>query len=170
MGCFRCGGNCDKSVECWAKFAKCKYCGKQGHFLKVYLKSDHQRVYQIGTSNKTSDSTDATDNSVFLGTLASEKNLVPETQPLTVHSVSRYTKRIYVFITLNDQHKMKLKVDTGADICTVNIDDLQDFPFPIDIKKDDCILKGYGPGIIKTLVLQTWKLHSGTNQSTLNSM
>ena len=150
-GCFRCGGNHDRSAECPAKFAKCKYCGKQGHFLKVCLKRDHQRVHQIGTSDKISDSTDATNNSVFLGTLASEKNLVPETQPLTVHSVSRYAKRIYAFITLNDQHKMKLKVDTGADICAVNIDDLQDFPFPIDIKKDDCILKGYGPGTIKNI-------------------
>ena len=46
---------------------------------------------------------------------------------------------------------MKLKVDTGADIYAVNIDDLQDFPFPVDIKKDDCILKGYGPGTIKNI-------------------
>ena len=86
-----------------------------------------------------------------LGTLASEKNLVSETQPLSVHSVSRYAKMIYAFITLNDQHKMKLKVDTGADICAVNIDDLQDFPFSIDIKKDDSILQGYGPGTIKNI-------------------
>ena len=73
-GCFRCGGNHDRSAECPAKFAKCKFCGKQGHFLKVCLKRDHQRVHQIGTSDRTSDSTDATDTSVFLGTLASEKN------------------------------------------------------------------------------------------------
>ena len=38
---------------------------------------------------------------------------------------------------------MKLKVDTRADICVVNIDDLQDFPFPANIKKDDSIFKGY---------------------------
>ena len=44
-----------------------------------------------------------------------------------------------------------MKVDTGADICAVNIDDLQDFPFPVDIKKDDCILEGYGPGTIKNI-------------------
>ena len=37
-GCFRCGGNHDRSAECPAKFAKCKFCGKQGHFLKVCLK------------------------------------------------------------------------------------------------------------------------------------
>ena len=114
------------------------------------MKRDHQRVHQIGTSDKT-DSTDATNNSVFLGKSASEKNLVPETQPLTVHSVSGYAKRIYAFITFNDQHKMKLKVDTGADICAVNIDDLQDFSFPVDIKKDDCILKVCGPGTIKNI-------------------
>ena len=157
-GCFRCGGNHDRSAECPAKSAKCKFCGKQGHFLKVCLKRDHQRVHQIGTSDKTSDSTDATDTSVFLGTLASEKNLVSETQPLSVHSVSRYAKRIYAFITLNDQHKMKLKVDTGADICAVNIDDLQDFPFPIDIKKDDSILQGYGPGTIKNIGAADFKV------------
>ena len=158
QGCFRCGGNHDRSADCSAKFAKCKFCGKQGHFLKVYLKRDHQRVHQIGTSDKTSDSTDATDTSVFLGTLASEKNLVSETQPLSVHSVTRYAKRIYAFITLNDQHKMKLKVDTGADICAVNIDDLQDFPFPIDIKKDDSILQGYGPGTIKNIGAADFKV------------
>ena len=61
---------------------------------------------------------------MFLGTFTSEKNLVPETLPLTVHSVSSYAKIIYAFITLNGQHKMKLKVDKGADICAVNIDDL----------------------------------------------
>ena len=122
------------------------------------LKRDHHRVHQIGTSDKTSDSTDAIDTSVFLGTLASEKNLVSETQPLSVYSVSRYAKRIYAFITLNDQHKMKLKVDTGADICAVNIDELQDFPFPIDIKKDDSILQGYGPGTIKNIGAADFKV------------
>ena len=46
---------------------------------------------------------------------------------------------------------MKLKVDTGADICAVSIDGLQDFPFPVNIKKDDSILKGYGPGTLKDI-------------------
>ena len=46
---------------------------------------------------------------------------------------------------------MKLKVDTGADICAVNIDDLQEFPFPVNIKKDNSIFKGYGPGTIKNI-------------------
>ena len=53
---------------------------------------------------------------------------------------------------------MKLKVDTGADICAVNIDDLQDFPFPIDIKKDDSILQGYGPGTIKNIGAADFKV------------
>ena len=119
--CFRCGGNHDRSAECPAKFAKCKYCGKQGHFLKLCLKRN-QRVHQIGTSDRTSETTGATNNDVFLGTLDSGKNLVPEPLPLTLHNVSSYAKRIYAFITLNGQHKMKLKVDTGADICAVNIE------------------------------------------------
>ena len=33
----------------------------------------------------------------------------------------------------------------------MNIDDLQDFPIPVNIKKDDSILKGYGPGTIKNI-------------------
>ena len=94
------------------------------------MKKEHQRVHQIGTSEKTFDTTDGADASTFLGTLASE-----------VHSVSTYAKRIYVFVRLNDKLKMKLKVDAGADICAINIDDLQDFPFPVEIKKDDSILK-----------------------------
>ena len=40
-----------------------------------------------------------------------------ETLPLIMHSILSYAKRIYVFSTLNDQHKMKLKLDAGADIC-----------------------------------------------------
>ena len=111
----------------------------------------NERVHEIETSDGTSGSTVVTNNYVFLGTLASEKNLIPQTLPLTVNIVSSYAKRIYAFITLNDQHKMKLKVHTGADICPVNIDDLQDFPFPVNIKKDDSIVKGYGPGTIKNI-------------------
>ena len=49
-GCFRCGSNHDKSADCPAKFAKCKYCGKQGHYIKMCLKRNHQRVHQIVTS------------------------------------------------------------------------------------------------------------------------
>ena len=154
-GCFRCGGSHDKSTECPAKFAKCKYCGKQGHYIKMCLKRNHQRVHQIVTSpgydgqdiylgeDHTTDDSEETPN-VFLGTLHYKK-------PDTIHSVTNYAKRIYVVVTLNDQFKMKLKVDTGTDMCAVNIDDLQDFPFPVDIKEDNSLLEGYGPGTIKNI-------------------
>ena len=161
-GCFRCGGNHDKSTQCPAKFAKCKFCGKQGHYIKMCLKRNHQRVHQIVTSpgyngqdiylgeDNTTDDSGETPN-VFLGTLHSKK-------PGTIHSVSRYAKRIYAVVTLNDQHKMKLKIDTGADICAINTDDLQDFPFPIDIKQDNSLLEGYGPGTIKNIGVTNLKL------------
>ena len=154
-GCFRCGGNHDKSAECPANFAKCKYCGKQGHYIKMCLKRNHQRVHQIVTSpgydgqdiylgeGHTADDNEETQN-VFLGTLHSKKSD-------TMHSVTNYAKRIDAVVTLNDQFKMKLKVDTGADICAVNTDDLQGFPFPVDIKKDNSLLEGYGPGTIKNI-------------------
>ena len=153
-GCFGCGCNHDKSAKCSAKFAKCKYCGKQGHYIKMYLKRNHQRVHQIVTSSEydgqdihlgedhTADDSEETPN-VFLGTLHSKK-------PDTIHSDTNYDKRIYAVATLNDHFKMKLKVDT-ADICAVNTDDLQDFPFPVDIKEDNSLLEGYGPGTIKNI-------------------
>ena len=81
---------------------------------------------------------------VFLGTLHSKK-------PDTIHSVTNYAKRIYTVVTLNDQFKIKLKVDTGADICAVNTDDLQDFPFRVDIKEDNSLLEEYSPGTIKNI-------------------
>ena len=152
-GCFRCGGSHDKSTEGTAKFAKCKYCGQQGHYIKMCLKRNHQKVYQIVTSpgydgqdiylgeDHTADDSEETPN-VFLGTLHSKK-------PDTIHSVTNYAKGIYAVVTLNDQFKMKLRVDTGADICAMNTDDLQDFPFSVDIKEDNSLLEGCGPGTIK---------------------
>ena len=65
-GCFTYGSTHDKS----GVKPRCKFCGKQGHFIKVCLKRAHQRVHQIGTSDKTFDTTDT---SVFLQILASEK-------------------------------------------------------------------------------------------------
>ena len=38
------------NLQCPAKFAKCKYCGKQGHYIKMFLNKNHQRVHQIVTS------------------------------------------------------------------------------------------------------------------------
>ena len=161
-GCFRCGGNHDKSAECPAKFAKCKYCGKQGHYIKMCLKRNHQRVHQIVTSpgydgqdiylgeDNTTDDSEETPN-VFLGTSHSKK-------PDTMHSVTNYAQRIYAVVTLNDQFQMKLKVHTGADICAVNTDDLQDFPFPVDFKEDDSLLEGYGPGTIKNFGVTSLKI------------
>ena len=74
-GCFRCGVNNDISTEYLVKFAKCRFWGKQGHFLKVCLKIDYQRVHQTGSSDKSSETTGATTNDMFLVKLASEKKL-----------------------------------------------------------------------------------------------
>ena len=92
-----------KGLECPAKFAKCKYCGKQGHYIKMCLKINHQKVNEIVTSpgyngqgiylgDVTAD--EETPN-VFLGIWDSKK-------PDTVPSVTSYAKRIYTIVTLND--------------------------------------------------------------------
>ena len=44
-----------------------------------------------------------------------------------------------------------MKVDTGANICAVNKDDLQDFPFAVDIREDNGLLEVYGLGTIKNI-------------------
>ena len=64
--------------------------------------------------------------------------------------LTNYAKRIYAVVTLNDLFKMKLEA-TGTDTCAVNTDDLQDFPFPMDIKEDNSLLEGYGPGSLKNI-------------------
>ena len=123
------------------------------------LKRNHQRVHEIVTSpgyigqdiylgeGNTADVSEETP-SVFLGILDSEKP----------GSITTFAKRIYVVVTLNDQYKRKFKIDAGADICAVNTDDLQDFPFPVDITKDNSLLEGYGPGTIKNIGVTNLKV------------
>ena len=48
--------------------------------------------------------------------------------------------------------------NTGAEICTVNIDDFQYLIFQVKIKKDNRILKGYGAGTIKNIGLTDLKV------------
>ena len=119
------------------------------------LKRNHQRVHQIVTSP----GYDGQD--IYLGedhTADDSEGTLYSKKPDTIHSVTYYAKRIYAVVTLNDQFKMKLKIDTGADICAVNTDDLQDFPFPVDIKEDNSLLEGCGPGIIKNIGARSLKV------------
>ena len=109
------------NLQCPAKFAKCKFCVKQVHYIKMCLKRNHQRIHQIVTSpgydgqdiylkeDHIADDSEETPN-VLLGTLHSIK-------PDTIHSITSYAKRIYAVVTLNDQFKMKLKVNTGGHMC-----------------------------------------------------
>ena len=71
---------------------------------------------------------------------------------------------------MNDQFKMKLKHDTGADTCVVNTDDLQDFRFHVDIKEDNSLLEGYGAGTIKNIGATSLKVAFRDNQSIQNLM
>ena len=54
-----------------------------------------------------------------------------------------------------------MKIDTGADSCTLTTDDLQIIPISIDQHPSDSILKGYGGSRIENLGVATLKVTYG---------
>ena len=72
-----------------------------------------------------------------MGTLHSSK-----TQVKHIHGVSKYRKRIYANVTLNDKYIVRLKVDTGTDICALNVADIGKIPIGVNLQPDNSILEG----------------------------
>ena len=60
--------------------------------------------------------------------------------------------------TLNDKYIMRLKVDTGADICALNTADIGKIPIGVNLQPDNSILEGYGPGTIRNLGVTDFKV------------
>ena len=59
---------------------------------------------------------------VILNTITSENS---------VHGMSSYPNKILATIKINDKRNIQMKVDTGADICVLTIDDLQKVGFSL---------------------------------------
>ena len=53
---------------------------------------------------------------------------------------------------------MRLKVDTGADICALNTVDIGKIPIGVNPQPDNSILEGYGPGTIRNLGVTDFKV------------
>ena len=179
-GCFRCGNNHDKSRKCPARNTNCNHCGKVGHYARVCMKHRLQKVHSIVNSpgyegqdiyleeddrsegpynvlhHNEEDSSDVEPINVFLGTVTSNENEIPQRKRL--HDFSTHPEKIYVTVSINDLHDIRLKVDTGADACVITTGDLQNFPFPIDILPCSSILKGYGGSEIENIGLAMLKV------------
>ena len=83
---------------------------------------------------------------VYVGEITSE-----ESNPNDLYQISTHPDRIHVTLKVNDQHAQKFKVDTGADTCVLTTDDLQTFPFSIDIKPPTSTLRGYSNNPIENI-------------------
>ena len=59
---------------------------------------------------------------------------------------------------LNDSYKLKLKVDTGSDTCTLTKMDWQKSQLAVKLTPSRCILNKYGGGTIPNLGSATLKI------------
>ena len=157
-GCMRCGSAHSKTAPCPAKDATCGYCGLEGHFYKVCLKRKKKRLHDIvndptytGQDINLYDSESDNDDSdnaypIQVGSITSQDH--------SLHSVEsdeqNYSNRIYATVKINGTHKLKMKVDCGADTCVITKDDLHRLPFPCDIHKSDTTLHKYGGETLHT--------------------
>ena len=169
--CFRCGNTHDESANCSAMNAKCKHCGKIGHYARVCMQQHLLKVHEIVSSPEyqgqdihleddnfldsnydtyTYEEEGVSDTepiNVFLGTLTSTKN----GQNQEIALLNSIPDKIHATVRINNIHDMSLKVDTGADTSVITTTDLQHFPFPITILQCSKILKGYGGSMIDNI-------------------
>ena len=170
--CLRCGGNHNMASDCPAKEAQCNYCQKVGHYRKVCFKLKKHKVHEI------MDDPDYNGEEIYLqeeepvhtniGTITSSRKIQSLKQQTTQQPAhqQKLGDRIFATVKVNDSHKIKLKVDTGADTCVLTIDDLQNLPFPVSPRKSNNILNSYGGGLLKNYGTVKLKV-TFRNQSTV---
>lgn len=61
----------------------------------------------------------------------------------TIHTITKYPNKIFATITINNYHKIKIKVDMGSDLCILMSEQMRQLPFKPEIKDTHTILKGY---------------------------
>ena len=66
----------------------------------------------------------------------------------------RHIDKIYAWVKLNDSHRIKLRVDTGADTCTLIDKDFKKSKLGVKIEPNDCILQSYVAAKVQTTAAQ----------------
>ena len=132
--CGYCGGEHSRSDTCPASDTTCNFCQKKGHFAKVCRQK--KRIHDIDTSADTLTLND-------IGSITSTQicQLSSVQTPPTSNNV---VNKIFVNAKLNDTAHVRLKVDTGADTCTITQHDLEKAKLNVTVKPTDCILYAYG--------------------------
>ena len=152
MGCYGCGGNHKHKYQCPARSVQCSYCGKVGHYVRVCIKKQkktQQQLHEVQgleeyqTYENFSEGDEPEQAMSSIGTISSSSR--------TIHYIHKYADKLFACITINGCHRIKIKVDTGADTCILTEEQMRLLPFRPKIRRTHTILKGYGGSRIKNI-------------------
>ncbi|XP_077972709.1 uncharacterized protein LOC144427401 [Styela clava] len=156
--CQKCGGRHYRYDDCPAAGVRCNHCGRIGHFKRVcrIMQRERHKLHEVVDkfdSYYIDDGGSSEDETGNIGCISSNKlhrqhsivnGMISQSGSVPVK------EKIFVRVKLNDKFNVKLKIDTGADICTITRDDLRRLDIKLHVKDNSCILHKYGGGRIKT--------------------
>lgn len=159
--CQRCGGDHAQGDRCPARKSKCFKCGKIGHYKDVC------RGKQRKVNEMTRDESDDLGAYTFNDAYTITTKVINNVSTKSVHSstTAKHVDKIYAQVKLNDNHAIKLKVDTGSDTCTLTSADLKKSQLKVKLSPSNCILNKYGGGTITNIGSANLKI-SYRNKST----
>ena len=159
-GCPKCGGAHQKSENCPARSAECRYCGKIGHYKKVCFKRRQRQLHEINDEGQgTNLDYDYEEHCSNVGTVDTVSS---------VQAVTDYPKKLFTVVRLNNCHDLRMKIDTGADTNILTTYDIQDMPFVPSMKASSKILKGYGGSSIDNIGVSALEVSHGNKSLRVN--
>ena len=159
-GCPKCGDTHQKSENCPARSAECRYSGKIGHYKKVCFKRKQQQLHEINDEGQgTNLDYDYEEHCSNVGTIDTVSS---------VQAVTEYPKKLFTVERLNNCHDLRMKIDTGADTNILTTYDIQDMPFVPSMKASSKILKGYGGSSIDNIGVSALEVSHGNKSLRVN--
>ena len=128
--CGNCGNTHEKQEDCQAKGVKCYSCGRTGHFSKL-CRSKKKKVHEVNQSGD-----DYTINDIGSITTRTVANVSSTGSPPGID-------KLFAMVRLNDNYRLRMKVDTGADTCIITTGDLKKLNLPAKLVPSNCILTSY---------------------------